>query len=81
MIYSGKITSDRKYFLAIFFSVVSTLGLFFGKITGGEFVTLAGVILGLYGAANVATKSIVLSSEHRETSKEASKGVVISDKS
>lgn len=58
MNWDRKLFPDRKFTLAIFFSLVSTLGLFASKLSGGEFVALVGTILGLYGIANVATKSV-----------------------
>ena len=47
---------SRKFALAVFFSVSGVMALFLGKISGGEFIGLAGVVLGLYGAANVMEK-------------------------
>lgn len=47
---------SRKFFLACFFSVVGTFALFFGLMTGSEFIALSGLVLGLYGFANVMDK-------------------------
>ena len=49
---------NRKYTLAMFFACVGTVALFFGKLTGGEWVMLAGAIMGLYGAANVWQRQV-----------------------
>lgn len=40
--------------LAAFAMVLGTVGLFFDKLGGGEYVALVLAILGAYGAANVA---------------------------
>jgi len=47
---------SRKFALAVAFTTVGTIGLFTDKIGGGEFIGLAGVVLALYGAANVMEK-------------------------
>ena len=36
----------------------SVAGFFFGRLTGGEWIGAMGVILSLYGAANVLTKKV-----------------------
>ena len=49
---------SRKFLFAAFFSGVGTLALFFGKIDGSQWVTLVGVVLALYGAADVTDKRL-----------------------
>ncbi len=50
--------SQRKFIIASFFSVASTVALFADKLSGGEYVALAGVVLGLYATANVVEKAV-----------------------
>lgn len=47
---------QRKFGFAVFFSIIGTIFLAVGKLTGGEWVTLVTIILGLYSAANVSEK-------------------------
>ena len=47
---------QRKFFLACCFALTGMIALFIGKLGGGEFIALAGTVLGLYGAANVIEK-------------------------
>ena len=49
---------SRKFFLASLFSLASVAGLFFGQLAGSEFIAMAGVVLALYGAANVTEKHV-----------------------
>lgn len=49
---------SRKFGLAIASFIVSSVGLFSGHLAGGEFVSLVGLILGLYGASNVGEKYV-----------------------
>jgi len=46
--------TSRKFLLACVFTGAAIMGLMAGKLSGGEFVMLAGTVLGLYGAADVA---------------------------
>ena len=48
---------SRKFGLAVFFALTTVVGLFTGYVNEGTFVANTGLILGLYGAANVAAKS------------------------
>lgn len=48
--------SHRKFILACFFSLAGAAALFIAKMSGGEFITLAALILSIYGGANVAEK-------------------------
>lgn len=48
--------ASRKFLLTCFFAVTGSLALMLGKIGGGEYVALATLVLGVYGAANVADK-------------------------
>lgn len=47
---------QRKFVLACFFALTGAAGLFLSKISGGEFIALASLVLGLYASANVAQK-------------------------
>ena len=47
---------SRKFFLAAVSLACSAVGLFMGMIDGNAWFLSIGVILGLYGAANVAEK-------------------------
>ncbi len=47
---------SRKFALAAGFSMAAIAGLFVDQLSGGEFLGAIGVILGLYGPANVAAK-------------------------
>lgn len=47
---------SRKFFIACFFSVASTVALFDGKMDDGVYMAIATAILGLYAAANVWEK-------------------------
>ena len=49
-----RIFRQRKFVLALIFTFTGIAALFLGFLTGGEFIMLVGLILGLYGAANVA---------------------------
>jgi len=43
---------ERRFWLACFFSVTTTIGFFFtDKFTGGEYIAAITAILGLYGVA------------------------------
>lgn len=48
--------SQRKFILACLFALSGASALFIAKMSGGEFITLAALILGIYGGANVAEK-------------------------
>jgi len=50
--------SSRKFILAMSFTVVGSIALLAGKLGGGEFIGMAGVVLGLYGSANVADRAV-----------------------
>lgn len=45
--------TSRKFLLACVFTAAAILGLLLEKLSGSEFVMLAGTVLGLYGAADV----------------------------
>lgn len=47
---------SRKFILALITLIVLSVSLFTGLIAGGDFNIGAGLVLGLYGAANTATK-------------------------
>jgi len=47
---------SRKFALAAVAMLASVLALFLNKIGGGEWIGAIGVILGLYGGANVIEK-------------------------
>ena len=44
---------NRKYTLAVFFALANTVALFFGFMAEDAYILGQGVILGMYGAANV----------------------------
>lgn len=45
---------SRKFILALLFTGFGCGGLIVGKLDGGNFVTLAGLVLGAFGAADAA---------------------------
>ena len=45
--------------MAVLFSLTSVVGLFTGALSGGEFLGAAGLILGLYGGANVMERKVM----------------------
>lgn len=49
---------QRKYTLALIFTVSTITALFFGFLSGGEFIFAMGAILALYGGANVWEQQI-----------------------
>ena len=49
-------TSQRKFTLALLFTVTGSIALLMGEITGGEYAALAGLVLGAYGVSNVMDK-------------------------
>lgn len=52
------LAGNRKFILACFTSV-SAVGLcYLGKITGGDWVGVQALVLGLFGAANVIDKKL-----------------------
>lgn len=48
--------TSRKFLIAVFFSLASTVGLYFGHITDSNYVVIVGLVLGLYGGSNVMAK-------------------------
>ena len=46
--------SQRKFTLAMIFTLTGVVGLFVGVISENGFITLAGIILSIYGASNIA---------------------------
>ena len=53
----------RKFIIAFAFWVSATALCSLGKLSGAEFVTVAGLVTGLYGAANVTARVITGSNE------------------
>lgn len=49
---------SRKFLLAAFFTGTGMIALFTGHLTGGEWISLAGLIVGLYGASDVADQKL-----------------------
>lgn len=47
---------SRKFILAASWTALGTLALFYGKISGTDYVLLGGAVLGLYGYANAKSK-------------------------
>lgn len=54
----NNIMLQRKFALAMLFSISTIVGLFTGFLGGGEFIAAMGLILGLYGAANIAQRKV-----------------------
>lgn len=52
------LAGNRKFILACFASVSSVGLCYIGKLTGGEWVAVQSLILGLFGAANVVDKKL-----------------------
>ena len=50
------ILAQRKFTQSIMFAVAGIVGLFIDKLTGDQFNFLVGIILSIFGAANVAEK-------------------------
>lgn len=50
--------TSRKFLLAAFASVISSIALFTIDFTGTTWVSAQTIILGLYGAANVTNKKV-----------------------
>lgn len=48
--------SSRKWQLTIYFSFITTIGLFTNALTGGEFMGIAITLIGGYNMANVMGK-------------------------
>jgi len=46
----------RKFTVAVLFWLGATGLCLLGRIDGGEFVAVAGLVMGLYGASNAASK-------------------------
>ena len=51
---------SRKFLLAAAFTAAGCIGFLFydGKLTGGEFITLVGIVLGSFTAGDVALNAI-----------------------
>ena len=49
---------SRKFMLACFAMIISAIGLFSGQLDGGTWVAACSLVLGLYGAANVAETQV-----------------------
>ena len=52
------IVSQRKFTLSIIFGTAGVVALFIDKLTGDQFNFLVGIILSIFGAANVAEKKV-----------------------
>lgn len=52
------LAGNRKFILACFASVSAGALCYLGKISGGEWVAVQGLVLGLFGAANVIDKKL-----------------------
>ena len=50
------VIAQRKFTLALMFAVAGITGLFIDKLTGDQFNFLVGIILSIFGAANVIEK-------------------------
>lgn len=51
-VFNGGIKGNRKFVVAMSALLLSAIGLFIGKVTGAEWVTSSGLIVGLFGGAN-----------------------------
>lgn len=51
-LFNGGIRGNRKFVVAMSALLLSAVGLFVGKVTGSEWVTACGLIVGLFGGAN-----------------------------
>jgi len=49
--------SQRKFILAVFFALAGTAAFAFTAMTAAEWLALVAIVLGMYGAANVAEKA------------------------
>lgn len=58
--------NSRKFVLACFFAASTTVGLYFGHIDAGNYIVAIGLVLGLYGSANVASKKVTNDSNHTD---------------
>ena len=47
---------SRKFFIACAVLAIATVGLFADKLSGGEFVTLAIAVIGIYGYHNIEAR-------------------------
>lgn len=56
--------TSTKFALAVFFAIVSAIGFLIGKMDGGTWVAAMTVILGCYGAADVAQKHKSMQNVH-----------------
>lgn len=52
-----QVSRNRKYTLAVFFALANTVALFFGFMAEDVYIMGQGIILGMYGAANVFAKA------------------------
>ncbi len=48
--------TSRKFIFAVIIGLIATVALFTGFITGGEWITINTLILGLYSGANVISE-------------------------
>jgi len=56
---------SRKFIIVMSFTIATIAALFIGKLTGAEFVTLAGLMVGAFTAGDVALNAI-----HKKNSEE-----------
>jgi len=54
----GNIRGQRKFVIALLALLCSFALALVGKMTGSEWVTAVGLVVGLYGAANAATAAV-----------------------
>ena len=55
---------STKFCLAVFCILISAMGLFRGDLDGGTWVAAMSLVLGLYGAADVAQKHRSMKDDH-----------------
>jgi len=53
-LFNGSIRGNRKFTVAMVALLLSAVGLFVGRLAGSEWVTVTGLVVGLFGGANAA---------------------------
>jgi hypothetical protein len=53
-LFNGGIKGNRKFTVAMSALLLSAVALFVGRLAGSEWVTVTGLIVGLFGGANAA---------------------------
>jgi len=53
-LFNGNLRGNRKFTIAVAALLISAVGLFVGRLTGAEWVTVSSLIVGLFSGANAA---------------------------